>query len=284
MGNLDASRVPTFVKWAGGKTQLLKQIKPFFPEKIDRYFEPFVGGGAVFFYVKKRYDPEEAILSDSTEELVNCYKIVRDNVDELIELLMDHKKNHSKDSNKYYYQIRATNPSDLTNIERAGRFLYLNKTCYNGLYRVNSKGIFNVPLGRYKNPSILMEDNLREANNLLQGVTIKHQDFSHVLEDARRGDFVYFDPPYYPMTSTAYFTSYTPHNFLEEEQTRLADVYKKLGKKGCLTMESNSDTKLITELYKEFKGVRIEIVKAKRMINSDATKRGEINEVLILNY
>ncbi|MFQ5976436.1 MAG: DNA adenine methylase, partial [Candidatus Hydrothermarchaeales archaeon] len=161
------------------------------------------------------------------------------------------------------------------------RFLYLNKTCYNGLYRVNSKGKFNVPMGRYKNPSILMEDKLKEASELLQGVTIKLQDFWGVLNDANKRDFVYFDPPYYPLSSTANFTGYTPHNFLEEEQTRLADVYRKLNKKGCLLMESNSDTKLINELYEGFKK---EIVKARRMINSDATKRGAINEVLILNY
>ncbi len=271
-------RVPTFVKWAGGKTQLLEQFKPYFPEEINRYIEPFVGGGAVFFYVKKRFGPKEVILSDNVEELVNCYVVVRDNVDELVELLKVHKSRHSKD---YYYKIRAMDVVDLDNVERAGRFLYLNKTCYNGLYRVNSKGMFNVPMGRYKNPSILMEEKLREANSLLQGVTVKHQDFGCVLDDARKGDFVYFDPPYYPLTDTAYFTSYTPHNFLEEEQTRLADVYRKLDNKGCQVMESNSDTVLINDLYG---GFRVEAAKARRMINSDATKRGAINEVLILNY
>ncbi len=274
----DKVRVPSFVKWAGGKTQLLAQFKPFFPEKIDRYIEPFVGGGAVFFYVKKRYDPKEVILSDNVEELVNCYVVVRDNVDELVEFLKVHKGGHSKD---YYYKIRAMDVADLDDVERAGRFLYLNKTCYNGLYRVNSKGMFNVPMGRYKNPSILMEDRLIEASELLQAVTIKLQNFDGVLNDAEKGDFVYFDPPYYPLSATANFTNYTPHNFLEEEQTRLAEVYRKLDKKGCFVMESNSDTKLINELYA---GFRIEIVKARRMINSDATKRGAINEVLILNY
>jgi len=274
----DNSRVPTFVKWAGGKTQLLEQFKPFFPEKIDRYIEPFVGGGAVFFYIKKRYDPKEVILSDNVEGLVNCYLVVRDNVDELVELLKVHKSRHSKD---YYYKIRAMDVVDLDDVERAGRFFYLNKTCYNGLYRVNSKGMFNVPMGRYKNPSILMEEKLREASSLLQGVIVKHQGFGGVLDDARKGDFVYFDPPYDPLTDTAHFTSYTPHNFLKEDQTRLAEVYRKLDKKGCRVMESNSDTKLINKLYE---GFRIETVKAKRMINSDATLRGPINEVLILNY
>ncbi len=274
-------RIPTFVKWAGGKTQLLEQFKPYFPKRIDRYLEPFVGSGAVFFYVKKRFDPEEAVLSDNVEELVNCYTVVRDNIAELIELLNVYKRRHNKE---YYYNIRAVDPADLDDVEKAGRFLYLNKTCYNGLYRVNSKGKFNVPMGRYKNPSILMEDKLMEASELLQDVTIKLQNFEGVLNDAEKGDFVYFDPPYYPLSATANFTNYTPHNFLEEEQTRLAEVYRKLGKKGCFVMESNSDTKLITELYEGFKGVRIERVKARRMINSDATKRGAINEVLILNY
>jgi len=272
--------VPTFVKWAGGKTQLLDQFKKFFPKKFNGYLEPFVGSGAVFFYIKRKYNPKRVIISDNNEDLINTYMVVRDNLEELIKLLKIHKRNHCKE---YYYKIRETDVNELSDVEKAARFLYLNKTCYNGLYRVNSKGKFNVPFGRYKNPNIVNEKNLRKAHKLLQGVTIKLQSFEKVLEDAESGDFIYFDPPYYPLSKTANFTSYTRDVFLDDEQRKLAEVYRKLDERGCLLMLSNSDTEFIKNLY-SYDGLKIHTVKARRAINSKADKRGAINELVILNY
>ena len=272
--------VPTFIKWAGGKKQLLKSFRKFFPTRIDRYLEPFVGSGAVFFYIKEHYSLEEVILSDINDELINAFNVVKDHLESLIGVLKEHKKNHSTE---YYYKIRSLDPSALSNIERAARFLYLNKTCYNGLYRVNSKGKFNVPIGRYKNPKIVDEEVLQKASMLLQDVTIKHQSFEKVLEDAHERDFVYLDPPYYPLSKTSSFTGYTKEVFMEKEQEKLAEVYSKLDKKGCLVMLSNSDTEFIHLLYGE-NGYDIRKVKARRAINSKADRRGEINEVVILNY
>lgn len=271
-------RIPTFVKWAGGKTQLLEQLKVFLPDHVDRYFEPFVGGGALFFFVKQHLQPQEIILLDSVAELVNSYQIIRDKVDELIDALTLHKKNHSKE---YYYRIRQTDPASLTAVGQAARFLYLNKTCFNGLYRVNSKGIFNVPMGRYVSPSIVRPNLLMEACALLQNVRVQKGDFSTILSEARQGDFVYFDPPYYPLSNTAYFTSYTKNPFLEDQHEKLCAAYRELDKKGCLLMQSNSNTDFIRSLYK---GFRLETVQARRVINSNAMKRDAISELVILNY
>ena len=271
-------RIPTFVKWAGGKTQLLEQLKVFLPDHVDRYFDPFVGGGALFFFVKQHLQPQEIILLDSVAELVNSYQIIRDKVDELIDALTLHKKNHSKE---YYYRIRQTDPASLTAVGQAARFLYLNKTCFNGLYRVNSKGIFNVPMGRYVIPSIVRPNLLREACALLQNVRVQKRDFSTIVSEARQGDFVYFDPPYYPLSNTANFTSYTENPFLEDHQKKLCAIYRELDKKGCLLMQSNSNTDFIRSLYK---GFRLETVQARRTINSNAMKRGVISELVILNY
>lgn len=272
--------VPTFVKWAGGKTQLLSQFKKFFPEKFKGYLEPFVGSGAVFFYIKQKYTPKKIIISDNNEDLINAYIVVRDHLEELIGLLKKHKRNHSKE---YYYKIREMDVDNLSNVEKAARFLYLNKTCYNGLYRVNSKGKFNVPFGRYKKPNIVNEENLKRAHKLLQGVEIKHQSYEKVLDDAEVEDFIYFDPPYYPLSKTSNFVGYTKEVFLEDEQMKLARVYKKLDRKGCLVMLSNSNTEFIKKLY-SYDGFKIFKVKARRAINSDARKRGPIDELVILNY
>ncbi len=269
--------IPAIVKWAGGKSQLLSQFDKFFPEKIDYYIEPFLGSGAVFFYVKRKFNPKKIVLSDINKELINAFVIVRDKVDALIEALKKHKEQHSKE---YYYKIRDLDPNTLTDVEKAGRFIYLNKTCFNGLYRVNSKGKFNVPIGSYKNPGILKEDVLREANKLLQGVDIKVMSFEKVIEFATKGAFIYFDPPYYPL-KTSSFTSYTKDVFLEEEQKKLAELFKKLDKLGCKLMLSNSDHPFIRDLYKEFKQERVH---AKRLINCDSTKRGPITERVVRNY
>jgi len=275
-------QIPTFIKWAGGKSQLLEQFDKFFPKEIDYYIEPFLGSGAVFFYIKRKYNPKKVLLGDINEELINAFLVVRDNVEELIKLLKIHKGNHNKD---YYYEIRAQDTTALNNIEQASRFIYLNKTCFNGLYRVNSKGKFNVPIGSYKNPSILQEDILREASKLLQGADIRVLDFRDLTKIDVDKAFIYFDPPYYPLSKTSSFTSYTKYDFLEKEQKELADVFKTLDIKGCKLMLSNSDTALIHELYSQYenKGF-LNVVHAKRMISCIGTGRGPINEVVVLNY
>ncbi len=270
--------IPSIVKWAGGKSQLLNQFDKFFPERIEFYIEPFLGSGAVFFYVKRRFNPKKIILSDINEELINAYVVVRDKVDAVIEALKKHKEQHSKEN---YYKMRALEPAALTDVERASRFIYLNKTCFNGLYRVNSKGKFNVPIGSYKNPGILKEDILKEANKLLQGVELKVMSFEKVLDFVTKKAFIYLDPPYYPLTKTSSFTAYTKEVFLEDEQKKLAEIFKELNKMGCKLMLSNSDHPFIRDLYKEFKQ---EQVYAKRLISCDATKRGPITELVVRNY
>ena len=268
----------SFIKWAGGKRQLLTQLKPFFPKKIERYFEVFVGGGAVTFHIIKNYKPKYIFISDINEELINCYKVIKEDVEELIKLLKEYKKKHNKE---VYYEVRAEDPRLLSDTSRAGRFIYLNKTCFNGLYRVNSKGGFNVPIGSYKNPSIVMEKELREISKLLKDVEIKIMSFEEITKLTKKGDFIYFDPPYYPLKKGKSFTTYTAGNFLEKEQEQLKKVFSKLNKKGCKVMLSNSDTKFIKELYKEF---NINFVNANRMINCDGSKRGKIKEIVVTNY
>jgi len=274
-------KIPKFVKWAGGKGQLLEQFEPLFPKKFTRYLEPFVGSGAVFFYIIQKFKPEEIIISDINEELINVYNIVKNDVERLIVELKQHKEYHVLEGKKYYLTIRATDPTGLPDLERAARFIYLNKTCFNGLYRVNLKGKFNVPMGAYKNPDIVQEDKLRLASKLLKDVIIKVMSFEKVLNIAKKDDFIYFDPPYFPLKRGKSFVSYTKDAFLEWHHESLYEVFKKLDKKGCFVMESNSDTEFIKELYKEFK---ITFVKATRMINSDAKGRGKINEVVVTNY
>lgn len=270
--------VPTFVKWAGGKKQLLDQFKPFFPEKINRYIEPFVGGGAVAFFVIKNFDPKEVIISDSNSELMNAYQVIRDDVENLINELKKLKKKHNKET---FYKVRDEDPELISPLTRASRFIYLNKTCFNGLYRVNSKGKFNVPIGSYKNPAIVSEEDLREISKLLKKVKVKNESFENCVKWAKKGDFVYLDPPYYPLSKGKSFTTYTKENFLEKEQEQLKEIFDKLNKKGCRVMLSNSDTKFIKDLYK---GYPVKLVNARRMINCDGSKRGAIKEVVVTNY
>lgn len=274
-----------FLKCAGGKGQLLDQFRHFYPERFNKYIEPFVGGGAVYFDLHSKAKIKEAILIDLNKDFIDCFKAIKECKNELIRLLEKHKEQHSK---KYYYKIRNKVRNDfevwnnLDLAEKAAVVIYLNKTCFNGLYRVNKKGQFNVPIGRYKNPEIFDEENLKLANESLNGACkIEADDFSKCLDYAEEADFIYLDPPYNPMSKTANFTSYTKNSFDENEQRRLADVFRKLDKKGCLVMLSNSDTDLINELYKDY---RKEEVKAKRFINSKAQGRGAINELVILNY
>ncbi len=277
-------KIPRFVKWAGGKLQLLDQIQPFLPKKIDRYFEPFVGGGAMALFILTNYEPKEIFLSDINEELINTYLIVRDDVEGLIVELAKHSKKHLiEDKEKrlqYYKSVRELKPEDLSNLQRASRFIYLNRTCFNGLYRVNSKNQFNVPIGDYKQPNIIREDVLRVVSALLKKTHIKVMPFENIIGEARKGDFIYLDPPYFPLNKNS-FTTYTKDNFLEEGQTKLKVVFDKLNEKGCLIMESNSGTKFINELYHDRYQ---ESVRAKRMINSKASGRNYVNEVIITNY
>ncbi|MBD3260431.1 MAG: Dam family site-specific DNA-(adenine-N6)-methyltransferase [Candidatus Altiarchaeales archaeon] len=269
-----------FLKWVGGKQQLLNQYDQLFPKTFDSYFEPFIGGGAVFFHLQQKGITGNIRLSDSNEELINAYRVVRGHIDELIAMLKFHQENHSKG---YYYRIRELDrlPIKLNHIERAARTLYLNKTCYNGLYRVNSKGQFNSPMGSYKNPNIANESVLRQASEALQDAFLMSGDFSGVLNWAMRGDFVYFDPPYDPISDTANYTGYTANGFDDKDQFRLWVLFRDLTNRGCYCMLSNADTELVRDTYKHF---RIETVQARRAVNSKAGKRGPINEVVILNY
>ncbi|HUW90483.1 MAG TPA: DNA adenine methylase [Candidatus Nanopelagicaceae bacterium] len=265
-----------FVKWAGGKRQLINQMKVYFPKNFNKYIEPFVGGGAVFFHLL----PKKAILSDSNLELINCYNVIKYNVKELIESLSHHKYEE-----KYYYQIRAMDRDlefykKLSNIEKASRTIYLNKTGYNGLYRVNSKGYFNVPFGFHKNPTICDRNNLIAVHSALRNVKINHNPFESCLKFAERNDFIYFDPPYHPLSETSNFTSYNKGNFGEASQNELFNNFKILDERGCKLLLSNSYSDYILNLYRDYE---IIVLKARRSINSNAQRRGLIKEVLIKN-
>lgn len=270
-----------FLKWAGGKRQLLPEIRKYIPTDIDTYYEPFIGAGAVLLDLQ----PRKAVFNDINIELVNVYQVVMNHVDELIEELQKHDDGNNSD---YFYEIRnldrnGEDYSKLSPVEKAARMIYLNKTCFNGLYRVNSKGQFNVPFGKYKNPQIVNEPVLRAVHHYLSTseITILNTDFEKVVEAAKEGDFVYFDPPYDPVSDTSSFTSYSLDGFRREDQIRLRDLCVHLNKKGCKFLLSNSATDFIKELYQEF---HIEIVAATRSINSVASKRGKIDEVLVMNY
>lgn len=250
----------------------MPQITARLPQRFSNYHEPFVGGGAVFFALQ----PPGAHLSDDNAELVNAYQVVRDDVERLIRHLRVHRVEED-----YYYALRAVDPRGIDPIERASRLIYLNRTCFNGLYRVNSRGGFNVPFGRYKNPQICNEAGLRAASAALRRATLTHSSYEHVLTHARRGDLIYFDPPYHPVSPTANFTSYTAGSFTEADQRRLADTFRTLSNRGCKVMLSNSDTPLIQQLYGDY---LVETVAAPRLVNRDASRRGPVNEVLVRNY
>ncbi|NJK38410.1 MAG: DNA adenine methylase [Oscillatoriales cyanobacterium RM2_1_1] len=265
-----------FLKWAGGKAKLISQYTPYFPQQFRTYHEPFLGGGAIFFHLNQQH----AVLTDINQELVNVYRCVRDQVEAVIDSLNNHQQHHQKNQQIYYYQIRATRFQ--TPVERAARILYLNKTCFNGLYRENSKGGFNVPLGRYKNPKICDPELLYAAANALKTARIQVSSFDQVLAEATSPeDFVYFDPPYHPISSTSSFTAYNRYSFHQADQVRLAQVFRKLANWGVQVMLSNSDCPLIRDLYQDF---LIHEIKAARTINSNARKRGEITELLITSY
>jgi DNA adenine methylase len=262
-----------FLKWAGGKARLITQYNKYFPQEYQTYYEPFLGGGAVFFYL----DPPGSILSDINTELIITYRCVKDSVEELISLLQAHRQQHSQD---YYYHVRAS-PGG-TDLEKAARFIYLNKTCFNGLYRVNSQGKFNVPLGKYKNPNICPEEILRAASAALHSAEIKQADFTDVLNHATSSnDFVYFDPPYYPVSETSYFTAYSHYCFGQTQQVQLKEIFVELARRGVKVMLSNSDCDFIRQLYA---GFQIYTISASRSINCNPKKRGQISELLVTSY
>ena len=266
-----------FVKWVGGKTQLLPELTSRIPNNFSQYFEPFIGGGALFFHLQ----PEQSTLIDINEELTNVYKVIKDRTDELIAEL--HKHIYEKD---YYYQIRNVDRrldeyKSWSDVRRASRFIYLNKSCFNGLYRVNSKGEFNTPMGKYKNPKIVDEVNLRACSQALAKAKIITGSFLEVEALVTTNDFVYFDPPYAPLNATSNFTGYSQQGFDSQMQLDLRDLCDRLNRRGVRFMVSNSNAPLILDLYQDYK---IELVYATRAINSKANKRGKIPEVIVTNY
>lgn len=265
------------LKWAGGKRQLLPDILPLFPKNYRdlTYHEPFVGSGAVFFAV----EPKSGTINDINQHLINFFKIVRNKPQELINKALEYE--YEKET---YYALRDRfNEEPISDLERAALFLYFNKTGFNGLWRVNSKGKFNVPIGRYKNPTIVPEDKIRESSKLLGNTEILCTDFTYIIKAAKKGDLCYFDPPYEPVSETAYFTSYTAKGFDMNEQERLSDTCKKLDEKGVYFVLSNSHVKQIVDLYEDNLNFDLKVVQARRSINSKADKRGPINEVLVTN-
>lgn len=270
--------VRPFLKWAGGKRQLLPIIRELAPAVFGRYFEPFVGAGAVFFGLQ----PDCAVINDINPELTNAYQMVRDQVEDLIESLARHKNEPD-----YYYTIRNMDRTEeykaWSLVERASRLLYINKTCFNGLFRTNSRGHWNVPFGRYRNPNIVNAESLRAISRYLNhsDVTILNIDFQNAVADAGRGDFVYLDPPYDPLSTTSSFTTYYKNGFNREEQQRLKVTIDDLTRRGCYVMLSNSHTDYVLDLYKDY---RVITTSATRAINSNASKRGRVKEVLVTNY
>lgn len=271
-------RLKPVVKWAGGKSKIISQLSRYFPKDFNNYHEPFVGGGALFFHlfpIIKQMNTR-AYLSDNVEELINLYKIIRDDIETLVNV----SKTHIYDE-EYYYKIRSQDPKKLSKAQRASRILYLNKTCFNGLYRVNSKGQFNVSFGDYTDPVIVDKETLRYASEAFRYARLFTGDFELVLENAQKNDFVYLDPPYVPLSATSNFTGYTAGSFGFSDHKRLREVFGKLEAKGCYVMLSNSNTDFVRELYSDY---NIKTVNAMRAINSDAAKRGSIKELLILSY
>ncbi len=271
-----------FLKWVGGKSQLLSQLQRHYPKKYNRYFEPFVGGGAVYFDIQ----PKMAFINDINRTLITAYGHIQGKPNELIKLLRKlHTQYHELADDKrsdLYYEIRTKfNAIKDTSLEKSAYLIFLNKTGYNGMYRESSNGGYNVPFGKYKNPTILDEENIRAVSEALKEVVLTSFSFEEAVANTKKGDFVYFDPPYHPLNGTAKFTSYTEKKFLEDEQRKLRDVFVELDKRGCFVMMSNSHTDFIGKLYK---GYKRHTVLANRAINCKADGRGKIKEYVITNY
>lgn len=297
---IEDSRVKPFVKWVGGKGQLIEEIRKKYPKelgkRINKYAEPFVGGGAVLFDVLSNYDLEEVYISDSNAELVNTYKVIRDNVEELISLLSKYQLEYvsldTLDRKEYYYKKRnrfnELKLSKELTVELAALLIFINKTCFNGLYRVNSKGEYNVPIGSYANPCICDESNLKRVSEKIQNIKIVCGDYQESTGFVDENTFVYFDPPYRPLTESASFTAYTKDSFNDDDQRRLAKYIIELSDRGAYVIASNSDPKntnrddnFFDDLYSKLKVSR---VSASRAINSKGSRRGKISELLICNY
>ena len=293
--------VKPFVKWAGGKTSLIPQITKYFPfelrnGKIEKYIEPFVGGGAVLIDILQKYDVKQAYAFDINKDLINCYNVIKYKVEDLIQKLDKKEKEFLSleidGRQKCFYNIRTKYNSYFLNteldVERASEFIFLNRTCFNGLYRVNKSGKFNVPFGKYKNPTICDSRNLRNLSILFKNTIFKYGDYKESESLIDENTFVYFDPPYRPLSVTSGFTSYTKEDFNDKNQKELAKYYNKLNVKNAKLMLSNSNPKNIDEnddfFENIYKGFNINEVSAKRMINSNAKGRGEISELLITNY
>ena len=268
-----------FVKWAGGKGSLVSEITARIPRgrAFRRYVEPFVGAGALFFWIRRSFPDLECLIADSNEELINAYRAIRDDVDRVLTKLETHQVLHSRE---HYYNVRRSAPRELT--ERTARFIYLNHTCYNGLYRVNRRGAFNVPMGRYDRPRIVDRENLLAVATSLRGVAIEAADFELVTEGSGPGDLIYLDPPYHPVSGTSAFTSYTAGGFGADEQRRLARLFEKLSRQGAFVILSNSSSNLVRELYGSLDPLpQIDEVEVARAINSKAKSRGAVAELLI---
>ena len=293
--------VKPFVKWAGGKNSLIPQITKYYPFElkngfIERYIEPFLGGGAVLIDILQKYEIKEAYAFDINIDLINCYNVIKNNVEELINELDKKEKNfialNDEERQNYFYDIRAEYNSyklnDKLDVKRASEFIFLNRTCFNGLYRVNKDGKFNVPCGKYKNPTICDSNNLRDLSELIKNVIFEYGDYRKSEKYVNNNTFVYFDPPYRPLSATSGFTSYTKEDFNDDNQKELAQYYNKLSLKNAKLMLSNSNPKNVNEndnFFEDiYKGFYINEVSAKRMINSNAKGRGEISELLITNY
>lgn len=278
-----SKRIKPVLKWAGGKRQLLEKIIPIIENKLDNsgtYFEPFFGGGAVLFFLQ----PSKAIINDFNQELIDMYKVIRDQPYELIEELKKHKN-----TKEHFYDIRNLDRKDnfieFTKIEKAARTIYLNKTCFNGLYRVNSKGEFNVPFANNKNPLIVDQETILGISSYLKDnkIEIMNVDFEKAVKKAKKGDYIYFDPPYFPLNKTSSYTSYTKESFDLNDQIRLRDLAKKMKNKGINFAISNSDSKEIHNLYSDKEYFEVKRVEANRSINSKGNLRQAITEILIIN-
>ena len=268
-----------FTKWTGGKRKLLPIIKSLMPDNYTNYFEPFVGGGALFFELA----PQQALINDFNTELINCYQQIKEHPDQLITLLQHHQEKTTKD---YYLDLRSVDRDgrieQMTGVEKAARIMYMLRVDFNGLYRVNAKNQFNVPYGRYKNPKIVDSELIYAISNYLNknSIQIVSGDFEKAVETAKQGDFVYFDPPYIPISETSAFTSYTHEGFSYDDQVRLRDTFKKLSERGVHVMLSNSSSSLVYELYKDFTIHSIEVTRAN---GAKASSRGKVLEVIITN-
>lgn len=297
-----SEKIRPFVKWAGGKGSLIPQLNNFYPYElkngiIERYIEPFVGGGAVLIDILQKYDVQEAYAFDINIDLINSYNVIKNNVEDLItnlkQMETEYLQLEQEERKNYFYNKRDeynnyTLKENEQNIQRAAQFIYLNRTCFNGLYRVNKAGKFNVPMGSHKNPTICDEENLRNLSKLIQNVQFQYGDYKRSMEYVTENTFMYFDPPYRPLNVTSGFTSYTKEDFNDDNQRELAEFYRELNEQNVKLMLSNSNPKNTnkedTFFDNIYQGFNIDEIYASRMINANSKGRGKISEILVTNY